>query len=277
MTTRGKWVLAAIVLGALFVRTGFVLTRAPVYAFPDSTQYAGIAKNLLAEGSFAFDEDRKACRGPGYPVFLAGCFAMLGESAAGVRLVQAVIGAATCLLVFALARGLFGQTAGLIAGALAAIYPFFIFYTGLVLTETLFIATLAGAMLLLVRAERSRWRLLAAGVVTGVGILIRPSMLLMAPLLAIWWACRRPAGRRILEGMAFLAIAWGCLGPWVWRNYRIFEHFVPTTLTTGESLYEANSPYATGGPAMHIIPWGNAPEGLTEYERDVYYQKLAKR
>jgi 4-amino-4-deoxy-L-arabinose transferase-like glycosyltransferase len=275
LTSLRRRILAAIVLGALTVRVGFVLTREDRYYFPDSLQYAGIAKNLLARGDLSYDDDHRACRGPGYPVFLAGCFALFGESRPAVRLVQAVIGAATCLIVFALARVLFGEAAGLLAAAFTALYPFFVFYAALELSETLFITALAGAVLLMQLVERGRWWLVAAGVAAGITILIRPSALLLMPVLGAAWALRRPVRRHAFEAVVVVLIAWACVVPWTWRNYRVFGHFVPMTLTTGESLYEANSPYATGGPAMDIIPWHAEAKRLTEYERDRYYQRLA--
>ena len=276
--------LLAIVFAALVLRVGFVLTRENRYYFPDTDQYAGIARNLLAEGSLSYDAGHRACRSPGYPVFLAGCFAVFGEDARAVRLVQAAIGALTCLLVYALAREMFGPIVGLFAAAAAAVYPFFIFYTGLVLTETLYTAVLAALLPAILLSKRSRWWLPVAGLAGGAAILIRPPTLLLLPLLLLPSLWRKPLRRRAIDALIILTIAGACVVPWAWRNYRIFGHFVPTTLTTGMSLYEANSPYADGGPGIDSIPWDSLDrawrarhpgEELDEYARDQHYRGLA--
>ena len=113
MIPAGRKLLSAIVLVGLLARVGFVVTREDRYYFPDTRQYAGIALNLLKHGSLSFDDDHRACRSPGYPVFLAVCFRAFRESRLAVRLVQAVIGGITCLVVYALARELFDEVTGI--------------------------------------------------------------------------------------------------------------------------------------------------------------------
>jgi hypothetical protein len=102
-------------------------------------------------------------------------------------------------------------------------------------------------------------------------------MLFPVFLLPIWLL--RPghrSGAMAAWGTMIVAMAL-VMVPWIVRNYHIFGHFIPTTLQVGESLYEANSPYADGGPAMDRIDWikerGGVPMG--EYENNQFFKRAA--
>src|SRR5213594_5250843 len=59
---------------------------------------------------------------PLYPYFLAFIYRIAGHSTILVRIVQAVIGSCSCVLVAAAARRLFSMPAGVLAGLMLAIY-----------------------------------------------------------------------------------------------------------------------------------------------------------
>src|SRR5688572_18596832 len=59
---------------------------------------------------------------PLYPYFLALVYRVLGDGVMGIRVVQALIGATSCLLVAAAGVKLFGRR-GVVAGLALAIYP----------------------------------------------------------------------------------------------------------------------------------------------------------
>ena len=88
----------------------------------------------------------------GYPAMLASVF-WLGDhlvvprdlpTAAG--LVQALLGVGSVWLVFVLARELFTTRVGLVAAAIAALYPNLVFYTATFQVENLFIPLALGAL-----------------------------------------------------------------------------------------------------------------------------------
>ena len=272
---------------ALLLRLGFVLTieRAfprpndrPFY-FPDSDEYHRIAQNIRAGAGFGLDAECQARRAPGYPAFLAACYGLFGESPRAVRVVHAVFGAATVALLFFLVKEVFGRAEAVIALSVSTIYPFFVFYCGLVLSETLFMFGLVGLLLALVRlhSRPSVSVAILAGLSCGLITLLRASFLLFLPFLLPFWFVTAKARKR--QVLPFALMATGCamsLSPWVIRNYRIFDRFVPTTLIVGASLYEANNPHAPGAPAMDA-PWWPTERiaGLGEYEKDQYLKKEA--
>ena len=311
--------VAVIFCAALVLRTGFALTRPEQAGFPDAKAYDAVARSLLEGRGLRERADRQASRAPGYPVFLAACYRPLGPSFLVARLVQAALGAASCVLVYLLGRRIFNRGTGLIAAAIAAVYPFFVFYTGLVLAETLFIFALLGVVLLLTviwqtkPAEPKNTResiedagpgsfnepkaysasalrillLLCCGAVLGIAVLIRSSLLLFLPFILPFWVLfsRRRVHSAGQIGLMALGLC-ATISPWVHRNYKLYHRVVLTTLQVGESLYEANSPDADGGPHMDLvgrIDWQAARDGAKlegpekEYERDRYFRREAVR
>src|SRR5262249_2033240 len=116
------------------------------------------ARTIRAGGPFEVVEwgsiHRMALRTPGYPLFLAACQAIFGESPLAIRLVQAILGTASVWLVYRLTRqvdemSVPGPRADdrswsvpVLAAALAAINPYYVAMSELLLSEALFIPIL---------------------------------------------------------------------------------------------------------------------------------------
>jgi 4-amino-4-deoxy-L-arabinose transferase-like glycosyltransferase len=269
---RSRFVVAMLIV-AIALRLAWGISRDPhrLY-FPDSRQWNAIATNLLAGHGLTTDEGAKALRPPVYSLFLSLLYLAFGrENLLAVRIVQALVSSCTCLVIYLLARRLFTETAAKIALAACAVYPFFIYYSGAVLTETLFIFLLSLLMLFL--SERKfAW----AGVFFGLGILCRPELVvfLFLALAGIFVAVR---GRRALTG-ALVAAALACavLAPWTLRNYLVFHEFVPLTTMGGYTFYEGNSPYnRTGGPGG-ALPFPDT-RGMGEVEKGRFLRQEAMR
>ena len=280
--------LIAIVFAALAARGAYVATRSNEISWADAKDYDSIARNLLKGKGFVSWEGKRAGRAPGYPLFLAGCYALGLDTPRAIHLIQAIVGAATCLLIWLLGRQLYGDAVGLVAGGICAIYPFFIYYTGTVLSETLFIAGFVGFLLCLVHAGRRlgqslKKRLLwaaAAGLVAGLLVLLKSSLLLFPFFLLPFWLIQAEARKKAaLSWVVMIAVMCVALSPWVIRNYRLYDRLIPTTLQVGPSLYEANSPFATGGPAMDRIDWVEVRGGrmMSEVEHNAFFKNEAVR
>lgn len=290
----GTW-LPVILLAALVLRVVFVLIfehlpamtiggeRVPSPAqrtlFPDSAEYLRMADHIRAGRGPIISDECRLGRMPGYAIFLAGLRALFGRSLLAVRLVQALIATGAVWLVALLARELFGQAEGLWAAAIAAVYPFFIIYSGLVLTETVSTALLLGGLWCLLAAVRQeRWVPGAlAGGLLGLAVLARASLLPGVLLLAAGWVILWRPRRRALGGAACMLAAFAVvLTPWVVRNWYVSGgHVVVTTSRAGASLYEALNPKADGGPMLEVVNEVPRPAGLDEVERDQQLRRLA--
>jgi len=181
---------------------------------------------------------------PLYPYFLAVLYAIFGPSFLAVRLVQAALGGAACVLLAGAGRRFFSRGVGCGAGLLLALYGPAVFFTGLVHKPALDIFLTTALIYALARADeapRRRW-LLLAGLALGALALTRENALAWLPLLAVWLAWRH--GVRSLG--PFLLGAALVLGPVAARNAAVGGEPFITTSQAGVNFYFGNNPDADG-------------------------------
>ncbi len=164
-------------------------------------------------------------RPPLYPWLLGLLYGSAGPSPLAALLVQALLGAAGCLLVHGIARELFRdlRVARSAAVACALLGPLVYFdaqllsasldvFLGLLLLRLLLLAGRRGALAL--------W--LGAGLVAGLSALNRGGVLLFLPF-ALFWALRLAARGGLARGVAFAAAAGLVILPVSWHNARYDE------------------------------------------------------
>ncbi|MFM7070112.1 MAG: glycosyltransferase family 39 protein, partial [Actinomycetes bacterium] len=165
---------------------------------------------------------------------------------------QAVIAGVAVLATFVVGARLGGRRVGLIAAAVLALWPNFIVYSGLVLSETLFVACFAVALAaLLTMCDDGRWhaaRVATAVIAVAAAMAVRPQLFTTLPaLVAAWVLCR--VGWRSTVGRTAVLVAGVLLFtvPWAIRNERVFHAFVPFSTNGGDNLCVGFHPGATGG------------------------------
>ncbi|MBD3426898.1 MAG: tetratricopeptide repeat protein [Candidatus Omnitrophica bacterium] len=125
---------------------------------------------------------------PFYQKFLGLLYSWGMPSIYFATLVQAVIGALGCVLVYLIATELSGEAAGIISGAVCSIYWPLIAFTAKTLPVNLavFFGLLAVFSVCVFYRERRRAWALAAGVMFALASLTRPNFLILVPVFAIW-------------------------------------------------------------------------------------------
>ncbi len=201
---------------------------------------------------------------PLYLLYLS-IFSFLGMGTITWHLLASTLLGAASIVVAALAgREIVGPRAGLIAAALVAIYPNAWRYDGMMLSETMVILMVLLSVWLAYRFwhEPTAWRLVAVGVVVGLGTLARSELALMAPFLVLPLALLSPgrAGRDPItpteEGGAgrgrapwkrrFALLGIGAVaftavvGPWIAYNLVRFDHPVFLSENLGGTLATSN-------------------------------------
>src|SRR5262245_51685836 len=158
----------------------------------DEQQYEQIAQNLVAGHGFAWGPGQPtSIRPPLYPALLAGVWAVSPGNLQAVRVVQIALALATAALVYLLGSRVYSPTVGAWASVICWLYPSFIFFNVLILTETLFTFLLVAFVLLAVMVVQTPRALvaIACGAALGLAALTRsilwPVPLLFCPLLAI--------------------------------------------------------------------------------------------
>jgi 4-amino-4-deoxy-L-arabinose transferase-like glycosyltransferase len=248
--------VAALVGLALRVVWGRWVARPP-QGLVDPARYLGYARAIADGHGFIepWSGFPTAYYPPGYPWFL-GIVTWAGTPLTDdlpllVAMVQAVLGAASVVLGALVARRLAGPRAGMVAAAGLALYPNLIFHAGAILGETLYITLFL--TFLVVGLGRS-WprdltnrRALAAGVVLGLAVMVRPISLAVLPLVvAVWWWSLRDRGRALRVGGLLVAGVAVCIVPWTIRNAIRLDAFVVLSTNTGDNLCIGHAPDATG-------------------------------
>lgn len=243
----------AVVAGlTLVLRAAWVLLYGRTSAGPNDTIFYLISSNSLAHGhgfSTLYGEPT-AHWPPGYPFGISLLYRAFGphpELALGLNVVLAV---ATAVLLYGLARRMFGREGGLVAGLAFAVLPGPIFFTGLVLSETSFVFGLVAFLALAVHVRDRRWAPVALGVAVGLTALTRGEGLLMLVIpLAMWWDRRAWRGWLVRGGL-LLATALLVILPWTIRNANVMHAFIPVATNASTTLWSGHNPSANGGPSF---------------------------
>lgn len=243
-----RWILslsAALRLASILAIRSFM--------HPQTWEFGEVAHSLLLGHGYSYYGSPSAYMPPAYPLLLAGLFDLLGESWAVylfLEIVQAAAGVLLVFLVYRLALALYhDQALARLAAILAAFYPPFIQMCNEFHSINFYIVLGVTTVLLLVKAlqQPSRWDYLVyAAISMGILLLFRAEALLLATLFAALIFLQSQRNSRVARSLLFVAIAYGCLGPWMLRNYRLFHELVPTTTAYGLNLYIGNNQNATG-------------------------------
>lgn len=230
------WLLVG--LGAALVRLVFVLALPQMPVISDDLLYDRLAWNLATGHGYSLNPpDPYALFAPGYPLVLAGLYSLFGHSLRVVRVFQALLGAGTCLLVGLVGARIFGRRVGLIAGGLASLYPAFIFYAGLLFSETVFTFILVLLLWVWVRAIDHGKGYWSVGIVAGLATLVRPEMLAF-PLL-VWFV----GGRQRFQSAIWVCLVMGMvILPWTVRNYVAFGRLIPVSTLGLRTVWLASYP-----------------------------------
>ncbi len=162
-----------------------------------------------------------------------------------IRLLHASLGALSCLLVYALARRVFGEQVARIAGGIAALCGSFLYFEGelLAVPVEIFLNLLLLHRLLLAQ-DRNRDRdWILAGLIAGLAALTRPNILVFTAVFCAWLCWRRrdsgTASRRTV--VSFLLPVALVILPITWRNWAIEPDLVFISSNGGVNFYIGNN------------------------------------
>jgi len=243
-----KWLildkkLMVLFFVALAVRLGLFAAIAPWddrvwqerIAFSDAGGYHQIGVNLVEHRVYSvyslssFDTPiaprQRIVRTPVYPFFVAGIYAVSGYRVYMVLVLQAVMGALSCLIVYRIGSLLFNKKVGFLAGCLLAVDFASLLYANMLMTETLFTFLFLISIYFVVKFfEKSSIKYLAwTGFFMGLATLCRPISLyfpvFLVPFLIFSGFFKRARlMRRIANGAFFTLIFLLTLSPWLIRN-----------------------------------------------------------
>jgi 4-amino-4-deoxy-L-arabinose transferase-like glycosyltransferase len=267
--------LAVVVLIALVARVGVLIAFNAYFAYTEtgvihgSIAYDTYAVNLLETGVYGkvtpgvADADLP----PLYSYALAGLYGIFGRNYVPVVLFHILLDCVCIVLLYHLCRRLFphGEWVGAWAGVFYAVYPYLIFQN-LTLIDTplfmaLFYAFLLAALMLRQRTtlDRGTWGMAGlAGALLGLTTLARPNVLIIAPLVGLWFLFGRSFWLSVIRLLPVALVSILVLLPWIIRNYGVFGVFVPVALNGGANFYQGNNqyviPYFSAGYDVQWVP-----------------------
>jgi hypothetical protein len=287
--------LALAVVAGLAVRIAYVLIAARKIApIGDAVTYHEWARTIadgtgwvrvphFEVGQLHVAPDPSAEHPPLFSLVLAGFWKLGIHGYTGQKLVMCGFGAATVALTGLAGREAAGERAGLIAAALAAVYPLLWVADGSLLAESLYGPFIAGAMIAGLRFSRSPGRRPAAalGALVGLAALTRGEAVLLVPILLLPLALtvRLPLPGRLRMAAVMLAATAVVIAPWTVRNLTKLEDPVLISTNSNATFVGSNCDGAYHGDSLGLWRfdcYAGHPSG-DESQQATYYRKRGLR
>jgi 4-amino-4-deoxy-L-arabinose transferase-like glycosyltransferase len=243
----GWWVAGLVVL-ALAVRVATVLA-VPYAPAADFEVYHNGGIYLLQTGKFG--NGYRAFFPPGQVFTLSVVYRLLGTNWLWAQLLNCVWGALTVVALGYLASLWFTRYVGRVSALLLAVMPSMAFgclMIGAEVPQTLWLVLGLCFYTRAYQGRGGRWEALAAGIMLGIGTLIRPTYaLLWIPLGIHAVLMMRPklGGAKVAAGLLLGTAA--VVAPWTFRNYQVCGGFLLISSNGGGNFYSANNEGSDGG------------------------------
>lgn len=268
--------IALIFLFALLLRLAFVLVYPQLPIEADAGSYVDLATNIFEGNGYAQNGIEETRRAPGYPFFLALIFFAFGKSLVFVRIIQAIISSLTVVLIYQLAKDLFNKRIAFFSVILAALYPPFIFYSGTILTETIYTFLIVVAFYLLNKKFNKKNSILF-GTFFGFAALMRTESILIVffTLFALFLSSKQKK-KIIINGTIISLAMFLVITPWSIRNYTLYDQFFLINTQYGIDLAMATYPEYSRGETTYTPEIFIEDKNPTPVELADIYSEQAK-
>lgn len=215
----------------------------------DALGYDHQAIGILEGKGFIENGKASSSREPLYSLFLAGIYYLFGHSYTAVRIVQAILGALVCVVVFQIAKNLFTSKIAVLAGLLAVFSPSLIKISEKLLSENLYTFLLVIAILLILKQTKAKnYKCLAlSGITLGLASLTR-YVIVFFPFFIVVFMGRSlipkdySIKKRVFSTLVLILFFILPILPWTIRNWAVHHKFIPVVSRTGAGLYYSYFP-----------------------------------
>ncbi len=279
-----RTLLFSIIAFAIVLRMGSAIfqgndvTNLP--GIQDQISYDSLARRVVTGYGFSFAEGHWPLTRAGEPTahwsflytfYLAAVYVLFGTQPVIARLLQAlIVGGLQTYITYRLGEKIFTKSIGLIAAFISALYIYFIYYSGSLMTEPFYITAILFSLFIAIKlgeatSKKEEIKLgIFLGIALAVTVLIRQVFLLFIPFLFLWlWVARfrRRLGLPIISTIISLGLVVLCIIPFTIYNESRFGRFVLLNTNSGYAFFWANHPI-----------YGTHFTGLLP--KDVSYQEL---
>jgi 4-amino-4-deoxy-L-arabinose transferase-like glycosyltransferase len=270
-----RTILLIIIVTAIALRMGSAafqgnnVTELP--GISDQVSYDGLARRVVGGYGFSFAEGHWPMTPAGeptahwsflYTLYLAAFYAVFGAQPILPRLIQAlIVGGLQVYVTYRIGEKMFSGTVGLIAAAISALYIYFVYYSGSLMTEPFYITAILCSLFITIQLSEDPGRsaeikhAILLGLALGVAVLLRQVFLLFIPFLLLWlWVARlkRHLSLPILSTIMSLGLVVLFMTPFVLYNHSRFGRYILNT-NSGFAFYWGNHPIY-GTHFMPILP-----------------------
>ncbi len=271
------WGLLIILAVALALRLFVLFTEGNrLFLGTDDDNYRESAEILLRRGVLTYGgwPEPTVFIMPGYPLVLAGIFALAGSTGwLAARLFQVLISLVGVWLSVKIGDRLGGRRVGLLSGLFLAVYPPNLTAPGFLMTEVMFTSLFLGGLYLFIKAEEKgdvKW-LVLTGFVLGLSTYFRPTGGLLPVvfgfyLLLVGHPWKRAVYAVVVMGAALVV----CLSPWIVRNYLVYKEFIPFTVSGGNPFLRGTY---INGKINEKFPWVKGDRILSDRAQMEYGRK----
>lgn len=271
MSNNRKWLVAILVLSVTLRLVVSLYLGDTVVALPgvtDQLSYHNLAIRVMDGHGFSFGEPWwpvTAANAPTahwsylYTFYLVLVYKIFGVHALAARLIQSLaVGILQPLLVYWIGKRVINVSVGLAGALITAVYGYFIYYAGTLMTEPFYIAGILAVLYVAIMwaldkssAAKSLRYGLILGILAAATILLRQLFLLVVPFILLWigWVKLRQKQPALLGMVASVVIIGLVILPFTLYNYQRFDRFVLLNTNAGFAFF-----------------WGNLPQYGTEFE-----------
>jgi len=246
--TNKKIIILAIFIIALLTRLIAIFFSLDI-VLQDADGNAELARNVLEGRGYSIGGKLTSCHPPLYSLFLSSLFLVFKNNYLAVRIIQSLLGAVTCVVIFLISRKIFSIQIAIIGALIACFNPGFIKISQYLRNENLFILILAIAILFLLKqTQKKNFNNLALlGMILGIATMTR-DMLILFPFSVLLILGRDLVSRDYnfkkitMCVIIFLIFFLLPILPWTLRNWQVHHRFVLITNKLGMGLYASYVP-----------------------------------
>jgi 4-amino-4-deoxy-L-arabinose transferase-like glycosyltransferase len=165
-------ILLIILLAGLAIRVYTSLSFEESTQSPQTTEYTRMALRQRFDGATP----------PLYPLFLRAIYGIFGKNNfKAVFMIQGILNALVIIMMYTIVARLCNRKAGVIAAALSAVYPNFLFYNLTVLTDSLAVVLTVALMATACSRLRNGPKALVSAALVAAAIFLRPMLICLTP------------------------------------------------------------------------------------------------
>jgi len=187
------------------------------------------------------------CGSPLYLYFLAAVYKVFGHNIFLATLIQHVLGAFSCVIIYLIGKKIFSRAIGIIAGLIMSAYSVFIFHEGILSPDSmaLFLISLATLSLLYAVEKPGFKAFFFSGLLWGLSVFTRANIL---PLVILVWifAVFKEKKKAAIFILAFISGIAVISAPITIKNFLMTGEFVIVAHHGGENFYIGNNPDSDG-------------------------------